>query len=81
MARPMPTARDIEERKTRAAKIKEFMSDNLFTEVRLAETLGVSRRTVQMMKAGKVTPTRSTLRKWEALLNKYKQNQTATSAA
>jgi transcriptional regulator with XRE-family HTH domain len=75
MARRKPTAEDYDERAARAAIMKQFMIDNRFTDDKLADILGLSRRTVQMMKAGKVTPTPPTLRKWEALLKRYGQAQ------
>lgn len=71
MGRPRPTDEDIAKRQVRAEEMKKFMNENLFTEVKLAESLGISRRSVQMIKAGKVTPTPPTLRKWEALLKRY----------
>lgn len=71
MPRPAPTDGDIELRKRRAQEMKHFMKEHLFTEIKLADVLGVSRRTVQMIKAGKVTPTPSTLHKWEALLKSH----------
>jgi ribosome-binding protein aMBF1 (putative translation factor) len=76
MSRPKPTEEDFEERKTRAREVKIFMHENCFTEVKLADTLGVSRRTVQMIRAGLVTPAPSTLRKLEALLKQYEKAPT-----
>ena len=73
MPRPKPTDEDLQEREQLATAVAKFMKDNKFTEVKLAEILGVSRRTVQMMKAGKVTPHPGTLRKWETLVAKYKR--------
>lgn len=77
MARAKPTQEDIEEREQRAEEMRTFVKENLFTEVKLAEVLGISRRTVQMMKSGKVSPQDSTLRKWNTLVQKYKRNKVA----
>jgi DNA-binding XRE family transcriptional regulator len=81
MSRPKPTEEDFEERKTRAEQMKHFMHENVFTEVKLAEVLGVSRRTIQMIKAGNVTPAPQTLRRWEALLKQYPPTRTLLSEA
>jgi len=71
MPRRKPTPEDLDRRQARAEEMKAFMADNNFTEVKLADVLGVSRRTVQMMKAGRVTPSTETIRKWESLLKQY----------
>jgi hypothetical protein len=73
MARPKPTKQDLKDRDTRAQDIKAFMRKFLFTEVRLAEVLGVSRRTIQMIKAGSVTPHPKTLRLWIQIRDKYER--------
>ena len=57
MPRPKPTKEDLKERKSRAVEMRLFMKNNKLTEVRLQELTGISRRTIQMMRAGKVTPT------------------------
>lgn len=61
MARKKPTAEDYEERMERAEQLKKYMKDNLFTEVKFAEVSGISRRTVQMLKSARITPTPRTL--------------------
>lgn len=71
MPRPKPTAEDIERRKMFAQEVKCFMREKLYTEVKLAESLELSRRTVQMWKAGLATPTPKARRRWEALRAKY----------
>lgn len=81
MSRPKPTEEDFEDRKSRAEEMKHFMHENMFTEVKLAEVLGVSRRTIQMIKAGRVTPTPLTLRRWEALVKQYGPARTLLSEA
>jgi DNA-binding Xre family transcriptional regulator len=72
MGGPKSTPEVIEERKKLAQKLKDFMANNLFTEKKLADVIGVSRRTIQMMKAAAATPHTSTLEKLEKLLLKYK---------
>jgi hypothetical protein len=77
MPKPKPDKVELQERGRRAVEWKRFMRDNLFTEVKFAETLGISRRTVQQVKAGQVTPRYGTLRKWNALKAKYNQGKVA----
>lgn len=77
MPRQKPSEDDLDDREKRAAEWKKFKKDNLFTEVRLAEILGVSRRTVQMVLAARVTPQPGTIRKWNALTLKYRRNKVA----
>lgn len=77
MPRQKPTDDDLDEREQRAKEWKEFKKTNLFTEVRLAEILGISRRTVQMVLAARVTPQPGTIRKWNTLTAKYKRNKVA----
>ena len=71
MPRPKPTSDDLERRKSRAEELKTFMRDNLLTEVKIADLTGVSRRTIQMIRGGYITPTITTRRKIEALLSRY----------
>ena len=71
MSRPKPTAEDLEARVKRATQVKEFCTNNKYTEKKLAETLGVSRRSIQMVKAGGVTPNKATIGRLEALFSKY----------
>jgi transcriptional regulator with XRE-family HTH domain len=78
MPRPKPSKEDLEERKSRAIELRAFMKNNKLTEVRFGELTGISRRTVQMMRAGKVTPTYTTLRLWEEFRDKYKRAKSVT---
>lgn len=71
MAKRNATALEIKEREARAQKLKDFMKNNLFSEVKFAETTGISRRTVQMVKAGKITPHSDTLRKFNTIFSRY----------
>jgi hypothetical protein len=67
----LPSEEALKEREERAEVWKQFMADHLFTEKRLAETVGVSRRTVQMVKAALVSPHKDTLRLFDQLKAKY----------
>jgi DNA-binding XRE family transcriptional regulator len=71
MPRPKPTSRDISDRKVRATEWKEFRRDYLFTQKRLADIVGVSRRTIQKIEAAIVTPHPDTLRLFRAIQKKY----------
>jgi DNA-binding XRE family transcriptional regulator len=71
MPRPKTTSRELELRKKYRREWIRFRKVNLFTQVRLAETLEISRRTVQMVENKKVNPRRETLRKFAALQAKY----------
>jgi DNA-binding XRE family transcriptional regulator len=71
MPRLHPTEEELKERQRRAKVWRDFMADKLFTEQRLADTLGISRRTVQMIKAGRVSPHKDTLRLFDALKTKH----------
>jgi DNA-binding XRE family transcriptional regulator len=71
MRKPKPIEEKVQARQERAKEWRDFMANNLFTEKRLAETIGISRRTVQMVRAGNVTPHDSTLRLFATLKAKY----------
>lgn len=73
MARQRRTSDESEERQKLAQTVKDFMKNNLFTEKKLADVVGVSRRTIQMIKAGNVMPHQGTLDKLEALFLRYKR--------
>lgn len=78
MPRPKLTEEGVVEREKRAEEMKTFLKNNLMTEAKLAEILGISRRTVQMVKSGRVSPQPATLRAWNNLVSKYKRNQSIT---
>ena len=73
MPRPKPTDDDLKEREERSTQIRLFLKNFKFTEVKLAEILGISRRSVQMMKAGRVSPHHDTIKAWESLRAKYQR--------
>jgi DNA-binding XRE family transcriptional regulator len=54
------------ERRLRAKVWRKFREDFLITQTRLADVLGISRRTVQQIEAGNVTPHGETLRRFAA---------------
>lgn len=75
MARPKPTKQDLQDRKTRAIEWRAWMKENLFTEKKLSDVTGISRRTIQMIRAGKVTPHYNTLRTFAALQSRFSEAQ------
>lgn len=77
MPRPKPTEEDLNERQLRRREWVRFRKDFLFTQVKLADILGISRRTVQFIEAGELTPLVSTLRKFNALKAKHEQEKVA----
>jgi len=77
MPRPKITSRELKLRNKYRREWLGFRRANLFTQVRLAETLGISRRTVQMIENRRVNPQRSTLRKFMALQAKYLNEKAA----
>jgi len=77
MPRPKLTEEDLKDRDARQQEWRKFRKDHLFTQVKLAEVLGLSRRTVQLIEAGKVIPFPDTLRKFLALKAKYSNEEAA----
>jgi DNA-binding XRE family transcriptional regulator len=71
MPKPKPTEEELNEREPRRQEWIKFRKNNLLTQVKLAELLQISRRTVQFVEAGQHTPLRSTLRKFKTLQAKY----------
>jgi DNA-binding XRE family transcriptional regulator len=65
---PPPDTGEMDElqlREVRASEWKLFRRDNLFTQRRLAEIVGVSRRTIQLVEGAHITPHPQTLRRFE----------------
>ena len=77
MPRPKPTEEDLKDREDRRQEWKKFRKDRLFTQTKLAEVLGLSRRTVQLIEAGKVSPFPDTLRKFWALKARHENGEVA----
>lgn len=71
MPRRKVNQKEILERENLAQDFKAFMTRFKFTEVRMGELLNVSRRTIQMIRAGKVNPKQPTLLKFSAIKAKY----------
>jgi DNA-binding XRE family transcriptional regulator len=59
------------QRRERAEQWKMFRRDYLFTQKRLADIVGISRRTVQQIEAGAVTPHSTTLRRFAVFRKKH----------
>jgi DNA-binding XRE family transcriptional regulator len=72
------TKRDDREFKTemedRAFEFSKFRQDNNLSQKLLSEIIGVCRRTIQLIEAGKIVPHADTVRKFNALKAKYEAN-------
>lgn len=77
MPKPKPTEEDLKDRQTRRQEWTRFRKEFLFTQTKLADVLGISRRTVQFIEAGELTPLTSTLRRFNALKAKYHEEKVA----
>jgi transcriptional regulator with XRE-family HTH domain len=75
MPRPKPSEEDLQQRESRKQEWSQFRKKNLFTQVRLAEVLDISRRTVQLIESCRVSPFPGTLRKFLALKTKYEHEE------
>ena len=75
MPRPKPTEEDLNERQVRRQEWVKFRKEHLFTQVKLAEVMGINRRTVQFIEAGQLTPLPGTMRKFNSLKAKYEQER------
>lgn len=71
MPRLKPTSQDLEKREERARVWRQFRKDYLFTQKRLADIVGISRRTVQQIEAGTITPQSNTLRLFLVIKKKH----------
>lgn len=67
----MKTASVQKERNRRAKEWREFRKENLMTQQMLADTIGISRRTVQMVETAGVTPHAGVLSRFKTLQQKY----------
>ncbi len=87
MPRPKPTPEDLKERVVRARMWKKFRKDYKFSQKKLAEAIGISRRTVQMVESvgdrrlgnppeTGVTPLTKTIRMFEILKKRYEAGLT-----
>jgi len=55
----------------RAEEWKMFRRNHMFTQRRLAQMIGVSRRTIQQVENGYITPHQQTVRLFEAFKRKH----------
>jgi DNA-binding XRE family transcriptional regulator len=69
------TGEDQKQRKERANEWKLFRRDNLLTQKRMAEEIKISRRTIQLVEGGFITPQPETLRRFEVFRRKYKLSE------
>ena len=77
MPRAKPDKAEMKMREQRKQEWVKFRKDNLITQIKFADLLGVSRRTIQMVERNRVSPYPVTLRKFEALKTKYSQGAEA----
>jgi DNA-binding XRE family transcriptional regulator len=59
------------EQEARAKEFQQFRKDFLFTQKKLAEVLGLSRRTIQAIESGQITPHAGTIRAFIALKTRH----------
>lgn len=71
MPRPKPNAEDLKERKLRAREWKSFRRNFKITQRKLEDILDISRRTIQMVEGGRITPHAGTLSKFAITKNRY----------
>jgi DNA-binding XRE family transcriptional regulator len=71
---PQPKPENQRQRNQRAEDWKMFRSNNLLTQKRLAAIIGVSRRTIQQIEGGYITPQTLTLKRFAILRSKYDAN-------
>lgn len=71
MPRPKPDENDLKVRVVRQREWCAFRTQYLFSQKKLAEVLGISRRTVQQIEAGRISPHQETLRLFSRLKEKY----------
>jgi len=65
---------ELKRREKLAMEWKLFRRNNLFTQKKLAEVMGVSRRTIQQIEGARVTPHPDTVREFLKLKSKYDLN-------
>ena len=67
----MKTKEEVNRRKSRAKLWSDFRHEFLITQRQLAEILGISRRTVQYVERGDVTPSKKVQSLFETLAKKH----------
>jgi DNA-binding XRE family transcriptional regulator len=78
MPRRKPNAKDLAAREVLAEEMKSFRRDNLFNQKKLAEVLELSRRTIQMIEGGSITPHPGTIKAFKDLAAKFKAAKEVT---
>jgi DNA-binding XRE family transcriptional regulator len=73
------TKKESQERARVARMWLQLRKNNLLSQVRLADILGISRRTVQLIEAGEVSPRFSTQRKFRDYAEKIKREHARES--
>jgi len=72
VARPKRDNTSVEpEMKRLAVEFSQFRQDNNLSQKLLAEVIGISRRTIQSVEAGRILPHKQTLDAFEKLKLKY----------
>jgi DNA-binding XRE family transcriptional regulator len=64
--------------KVLAEEMISFRKENLFNQKKLAEVLDLSRRTIQMIESGTITPHPSTISAFRDLVDKFKAAKQVT---
>lgn len=75
MPRRKPDDDDLKAREVLANRVTSFRKQYLMTQKKLADILELSRRTIQMVEAAKITPHPATIQAFEDLVKKYKEAQ------
>jgi DNA-binding XRE family transcriptional regulator len=71
MPRRKPTDDDLKGREVLAQEFIDFRKEFLFNQKQLAERLEISRRTIQMIEAAKVSPHPGTIRSFRTFKAKF----------
>ncbi len=77
MSKPPVTTDDLKARAHRRDEWRDFRRDFLFTQARLADALGIDRRTVQKIEAAETTPLPVIREKFEQLKAAHKKGRAA----
>lgn len=73
MPRRKPNAKDLEAREVLSQEVKDFRRDNIMNQKTLAEVLNLSRRTIQMIEGGAITPHPATIQVFRDLAEKHRK--------
>ena len=76
MSQGKPSKEELKQKRRERAEIwRLFRADNMLTQERLAHNVGISRRTIQLIENGHITPQAETLRRFASFKRKYDVNQ------